>query len=85
MGEPFIQVNVTEFMEDLDALVTKLEEAYEGNDPSRRYNLELVPYVNFLEHYKENPVWEKHIKNVESPLMRLLQLDNLFFSKKTLK
>ena len=40
-------------MKNIDELIFKLEAEYEGKDPNKRYNLELIPYVKFLEHYKE--------------------------------
>ena len=50
-----------------------------------KFNLDHMPYVKFLEYYKQKPDWERHIQNVDSPFMKLLQLDNLFFIKKILK
>ena len=50
-----------------------------------KFNMDHMPYVKFLEYYKVKPSWERHIQNVDSPFMKLLQLDNLFFIKKILK
>ena len=40
-------------MKNIDHLICQLEEQYEGGDQNKRYNLELIPYVKYLEHYKE--------------------------------
>ena len=39
----------------------------------------------FLEYFKQMHFWEMCVSNVESPFMKLLQLDNLFFIKKVIK
>lgn len=77
-------MKIEEYIEGLDDLVTKLEAKFEEENPNMRYNCEYIPYVQFLEHYKAQSDWEKHINDVESPFMRLLQLDKLFFNKKVI-
>ena len=52
VGDPFISFDVKDYMKHLDELIYKLEAIYEV-DPTKRYDLELIPYVKFLEHYKE--------------------------------
>ena len=79
--DPFHKLHISEYMNDLDCLITTCEEDFEREHPGVRYNLEHIPYVKFLEHYKNQPQWSKHINNVESPFMRLLQIDDLFYCK----
>ena len=65
-----ISMQISEFMADLDSLIFQQKQDYDK-----------IPYVNFLEHFKDKPVWTQHILNIESPFMKLLQLENLFFFK----
>ena len=44
--------------------------------------MNFVPYARFLDHFKKSKIFASHIKNIESSYMRLLQIDNLFFTKK---
>ena len=57
-------------MTDLDLLV------YE-----QKQDFDKIPYVDFLEHLSERPNWKKHIENLDSPFLKLMQLENLFFFK----
>ena len=77
-------MRVEVFMEDLEELIVNVEKEYEELHPGETHNLEKIPYVKFLEHFKVKPDWESHISNVESPFMKLLQLDHLFFCKQVI-
>jgi len=72
VADPFINLHCEDFIEDLNKLIESAEKEYEENHPTYRFDLELMPYVKFLEHYKAKKEWEKYITNVESPFMRLL-------------
>ena len=48
-------------------------------------NMEHIPYVQFLELSKRSKEFEPLIINVQSPFMRMLQIDDLFFQKKIIK
>jgi len=84
--EPFHQIKITEFTDDLNALIAKVEDEVEHgcHELKHQMDLDLIPYVKFIEHYREKPLWKNHVQNVDSCLMRLLQIDNLFYSKKKL-
>lgn len=43
---------------------------------------DLVPYVQFIEYFREKPQWRTAMSDVDSCFMRLLQIDNLFYKKK---
>jgi hypothetical protein len=77
-------LEVEEFFDELTELVS-LYRAKLAADNDPRLNYEQIPYVMFLEFYKKRPRWEMHICNIESPFMKLLQLDKLFFVKKIIK
>lgn len=79
--DPFHRLHISEFMMDLDILITNCEIEFEKNNPGQRYNLEHIPYVKYLEYFRKNNNWQKYINNVESPFMRLLQIDELFYCK----
>ena len=74
-------MEIEEFFDELEELVAFFR--LNTNDP--RPNFDQIPYVMFLEFYKKRPKWEIHICNIESPFMKLLQLDKLFFMKKIIK
>lgn len=74
-------MQVDDFIDDLNELMFRLEAEFEESHPGELFNLERIPYVQFLEHYKEKPEWKPHVSNINSPFMRLLQLENLFFVK----
>ena len=84
VADPFYKIKVEEYIEGLDDLIKKLELKFVEEHPNSRFNCEQIPYVQFLEHYKTQSDWKKHINDVESPFMRLLQLDKLFFTKKVI-
>lgn len=81
VGEPFIWMHLEIFMADLNELILKLEIEYEKNHPGRTFNMDRIPYVQFLEHFKDKPDWKSAINDLNSPFMKLLQLENLFFVK----
>jgi len=82
VGVPFIELDIEDFFTEL----TELQELYKlkCEKEGRIVNLDNVPYVDFLEFYKTKPKWEVLICNEESPFMKLMQLDNLFFVKKVI-
>ena len=82
VGEPFIRMDISDFITDLDILIEEIETQFETTNPNIRCNLEKIPYVKFLEHFKTKKEWIPHIMSTQSTFMRLLQLENLFFEKK---
>ena len=42
----------------------------------------MIPYVKFIDFFKNKGAWKSHITNIESTFMRLLQIDNLFYCKR---
>ena len=53
VGQPFINLDVTEFIEDLDSLILTIESDYETKNTKEKCNLDKIPYVKFLEHFKD--------------------------------
>lgn len=85
VGDPFHRLQIDTFIDDLDELIFDCESKFEASNPGVRFNLEHIPYVKFINWYQKNQSyasWKQHIENVESPFMRLLQLDDLFFIRK---
>ena len=39
----------------------------------------------FLQFYKDRPLWKEHVANIDSPFMKLLQIEKLFFITKKIK
>ena len=69
-------------MYDLDLLIKGLEEQYESSHKHSRFNLEKIPYVSFIKWYQNNKSysgWKALIEDVDSPFMKLMQIDSLFF------
>ena len=81
VGEPLISMQIDDFVDDLHEFIFKTEKEYEQLHKNKIFNLDQLPYVKFLEHFKEKPEWKAVINNVDSPFMRLMQIDNLFFKK----
>lgn len=71
-GEPFHRMNIQDFIQEIDELTFQCEHDYETKFPGKKFNLEQVPYVVFLEYYKKRPYWENLITNLDSPFMKLL-------------
>jgi hypothetical protein len=42
---------------------------------------ERIPYTQFLNFFRNEAEWNSLIENTESPLMKLLRIDNLFMIK----
>ena len=82
VGEPFIYMQVEDFDDDLNALILQVEQEIEAGSDGVQHDLEKIPYVKFLDYFKEKPGWASYVNNVESSFMKLMQLDNLFFEKK---
>ena len=67
-------------MDDLDSMILKYQNkqleigGFSGTD--------LVPYVEFIVHYKAITGWQSLNNGAETPLMKLLMIDSLFFNRK---
>ena len=42
---------------------------------------EMVPYSSFVEHFSKIKEWQATFKNFNSPFMKLMQIEDLFFCK----
>jgi len=74
-------------MAEIDGLIDKIDKQHEKkcNPNSRALPMDHVPYVTFIEHFRHKEQWRNHMNNVDSCFMRLLQLDDLFYTKRTVK
>ena len=81
VADPFYRIYITDFIEDIDSMMNSyLEDLAKVNPDVNRID-DNIPYVEFLDYFKEKPGWKPLINNVDSPLMRLLQLEKLFYKK----
>tara|TARA_B110000285_G_C14677322_1_gene403107 strand:- start:280 stop:498 length:219 start_codon:yes stop_codon:yes gene_type:complete len=51
---------------------------------NKSFRGDLVPYIDFIEFFRTRIGWEEHITDPNSPFMRLLQLDDLFMTRKVI-
>ena len=51
--DPFPRMKLSNFINDIDALAEKCEKSFEEKYPEKRYNLDMIPYVSFIEHFKD--------------------------------
>ena len=82
VADPFHHMQLKVFMHDLDELIFRLESEFENKHKHVRFNLERIPYTSFIKWYQNNksyPGWTALIEDVDSPFMKLMQIDNLFF------
>ena len=79
-ADPFYRIYINDFIEDMDSMMDSYHSELGNQNPENRIT-DNIPYVEFLDYLKEKPGWKMLINNVDSPLMRLLQLENLFFKK----
>ena len=69
-------------MEEIDTLINLIDEENERNGYRNSNCQDYVPYVRFLQHFKEIDGWDRFINDVNSPFMKLLQIESLFYFKK---
>lgn len=48
----------------------------------RQYDMEAVPYMDFMNHFKQIKVWTPVLSDANSPLLKLLTKGDLFFKRK---
>lgn len=48
----------------------------------RQYDMDSLPYVDFIKHFKQKPDWKEILSNPNSPIIRLLTIGEIFFKKK---
>jgi hypothetical protein len=48
----------------------------------KQFDIEALPYVDFIEFFKQKKTWKKVITNGNSPFMRLITMGDVFFKKK---
>jgi hypothetical protein len=53
--DPFHVIYAVDFFKEIDSLIDACETEFETNNPGARFNLEHIPYVKFLEYFKERP------------------------------
>lgn len=96
VANPLNKMRVDHFVADLDKLVDECEEFVEGpqGNPKNnngnadggqtpvKYNRDYVSIVDFIDHYEEKSEWRTVLKDVDSPFLKILRLDDAFFNKR---
>ena len=85
VGQPLVFMHVAEFVDKFNDLIFAIRDETQADPAMHKLCLQYVPYVRFIDHFKHDAKWQDHLADVDSPFMRLLQIENLFFVKYILK
>lgn len=81
--------NLNEFAQQI--AVKREEEKEEEQDDhakfqkkgyQKQYDMDALPYIDFVKHFKDKPDWKHALANPNSPIVRLLTMGDIFFKKK---
>ena len=81
---PLNKMRIDHFVDDLDKLVDECEQKVEGCQKHAKYNRDYVSIVDFIDHYDEKSEWQPILKDVDSPFLKILRLDDVFFNKRVI-
>lgn len=87
VANPLNKTRIDHFVADLDKLVDCCEEEVEcqkNGEQSVRYNRDYVSIVDFINMIEEKPEWQPILKDVDSPFLKILRLDDAFFNKRVI-